>query len=180
MVRPALAALVVSVLLCCCSGSVRCQGADLPQHTLIVQYEDDAVAAAAAKAGVSTASVQVAAADAASKATDRGASAARREAIVAIASQAAVVTPAVSSLTYAMYLDAVAKGVEVTGVTNFATVMQGAAIRTNASDSAAFLKQQLEANPKVKKVWYAVSETWAWVRSAVVSSATDSTGSVAC
>lgn len=157
MVQPMMAALVVSLVLCCCSGSVRCQGADLPQHTLIVQYEDDAVAAAAAKTGVSTASVQIAAADAASRAEDRGASAARRDTIVAIASEAAVVTPAVSSLTYAMYLDAVAKGVEVTGVTNFATVMQGAAIRTNASESAAFLKEQLEQNPKVKKVWYAVS-----------------------
>lgn len=136
---------------------MRCQGGDYPQNTLIVEYEDEAVAAAAAKAGATTASVQTAAADAASKADDRGASAARRDTIVAIASEAAVVTPAVSSLTYAMYLEAVKKGVEVTGVTNFATVMQGAAIRTNASESAAFLKQQLEKNPKVKKVWYAVS-----------------------
>jgi hypothetical protein len=124
-----------------------------------VEYEDEAVAAAAAKAGVTTASVQIAAADAANKANDRGASAARRDTIVAIASEAAVVTPAVSSLTYAMYLEAQRKGVEVTGVTNFATVMQGAAIRTNASESAAFLKQQLEKNPKVKRVWYAVSHT---------------------
>lgn len=136
---------------------MRCQGGDYPQNTLIVEYEDEAVAAAAAKAGVTTASVQIAAADAANKASDRGASAARRDTIVAIASEAAVVTPAVSSLTYAMYLEAQKQGVEVTGVTNFATVMQGAAIRTNASESAAFLKQQLEKNPKVKKVWYAVS-----------------------
>jgi hypothetical protein len=134
-------------------------GGDNPQHTLIVEYEDEAVAAAAAKAGVSTASVQTAAADASNKARDRGASAARRAEIVAIASQAAAVTPAVSAITYSMYLDAAKKGVEVTGVTNFATVMQGAAIRTNASDSAAFLKQELEKNPKVKKVWYAVSVT---------------------
>lgn len=159
MARLAASLLVLSVLLCCWSGAVRCQVlGDDTQTTLIVEYEDEAVAAAAAKAGVSTASVAVAAADADSRAKDRGASAARREEIVAIASQAAAVTPAVSAITYSMYLDAARKGVEVTGVTNFATVMQGAAIRTNASESAAFLKQELEKNPKVKKVWYAVSD----------------------
>jgi hypothetical protein len=156
MMRKTVTALVLTLVLCC-SYSVRCQGGDYPQATLIVEYEDDAVAAEAAKAGVSTASVSVAAADAANKATDRGASAARTEAIVAIASQAATVTPAVSALTYAMYLEAAKKGVEVTGVTNFATVMQGAAIRTNDSESAVLLKQQLEQHPKVKNVWYAVS-----------------------
>jgi len=149
--------LVSAVLLLACSNPARAQLEDYPQTTLIVQYEDAAVKAATAKSGVSAASVKTAAADAASKARSRGASAARRAEIVSIASAAAAVTPAVSSITYSMYLDAMKKGVDVTGVTHFATVMQGAAIRTNDSVSAAKLKQQLEKNPKVKKVWYAVS-----------------------
>lgn len=154
-------AVLLLVLLCCSHIAVvqgQLEGDDTPQTTLIVQYEDDAVQAAAAKTGVSTSSVQTAAADADTKARDRGASAARRDEIVSIAAAAAAVTPAVSSLTYSMYLDAMREGVEVTGVTNYATVLQGAAIRTNASESAAVLKEQLERNPKVKKVWYAVSD----------------------
>jgi hypothetical protein len=128
----------------------------MPHPTLIVQYEADAVTAAVAASGVSVASVQVAAAAAAQAAGDRGASAARRAEIAAVATAAAMTTPAVSALTFGVYREASAQGIEVTGVTNFATVMQGAAIRTASSGAASQLKAQLEGDPKVKAVWYAV------------------------
>jgi hypothetical protein len=155
----AAAALLLSVLLLLSGHQASAQfaGDDMPQTTLIVEYEPEAVQAAVQQSGVTAATAAVAAAEAFNAAGDRGASASRRAEIVAVATAAAMTTPAVSSLTFDMYRDASASGIEVTGVTNFATVMQGAAIRTASSGSASQLKSQLEANPKVKKVWYAVS-----------------------
>lgn len=132
---------------------------------LIVEYSDAAVAAAAAgqSGSVSTSAAQhptVAAAVAAAE--GRGASPHRQEAVATIAAEAVSVAPAVALITRALVTAADAAGVKVTGLTNYHTVLKGAAIKTSSVKQSSALRRILKNHPDVKHVFQAVSCVWAW------------------
>lgn len=133
-----------------------------PQHdqpVLIVQYVDSAVAEIAAKRthSVSTAAVEAAIAAAAKSAQRRGASPHRQHAVVAVAAESAAAAPAVAAITTSLVMAVEASGIKVTGLTNYHTVMSGAALKVATVQEAVAIKKILSKHPAVKQVYTAVS-----------------------
>lgn len=164
-------------------ASFGCGAADVVADSdavLIVEYDDNAVrtaaeaqAAAAARQGgggqqgdtLVTAgiglqsSLDAAAAAAARSAKDRGASPFRRDSLATLAAESVAVGPAVAALTSSVVAAAQSAGVKVTGLTNYHTVLQGAAIKTATVQDASLLRRILRNTPSVKKVHSSVSSS---------------------
>jgi len=153
--------LILAAVLCALSSNCSVEAArprqqQQQQATVIVQYKPSAVRSMSAASDSSI--VAIAASDAAT-ATARqwGASAEKQASIAAIASAAATAIPAVASMTSAVSEAAARSGIRVVGQTNYATVLHGAAIRTQSPTDARRLRNQLERNANVQQVWFAVS-----------------------
>jgi hypothetical protein len=103
------------------------------------------------------ATVAAAAAAAAEAAATRGASTQRRTAIATVAAEAAAAAPAVAAVTATIVAAAETAGVKVTGLTNYQSVLKGAALKTRSMKEAATLRRILKHHPSVKHVHDAVS-----------------------
>lgn len=112
---------------------------------------DTPAAIVAVAAAADAAAVAVAAAE------QRGASAEKQAAIAAMASEAAYTIPALAAITSSVSVAAASSGIEVVGHTSYSTVLRGAALQTRSAADAQRLKEQLQQNPAVHRVWYAVS-----------------------
>jgi hypothetical protein len=147
-----------ALLLACLAGTASAQSA-----TLIVEFSRHAVSTASAAATDTPAAIAAvaAAADAAAVAVaaaeQRGASAEKQAAIAAMASETAYAIPAVAAIASLVSVAAASSGIEVVGQTSYTTVFRGAALKTRSAADAQRLKEQLEQNPAVHRVWYAVS-----------------------
>lgn len=135
---------------------------------LIVRYTDQAVqqglaagAAAAATAALSPAATAAAAAAAAA----RGETPQGQQRVAAMAAAAAAVTPAISALSDKVSLRAVKAGFQVRRKIPITTVFKGAVLELSSTSSGTSssssdvmqLKQDLESDPLVEKVWISVS-----------------------
>ncbi|WIA37929.1 hypothetical protein OEZ86_001306 [Tetradesmus obliquus] len=72
-----------------------------------------------------------------------------------MASEAAYTIPALAAITSSVSVAAASSGIEVVGHTSYSTVLRGAALQTRSAADAQRLKEQLQQNPAVHRVWYA-------------------------
>lgn len=148
------ALLLAGVLLVLLAWPAAAAAAPPVTPTLIVEYRP----AALRTVDVASADVGAAAATAAVVAAQSwGASEGKQATIAATASAAATAAPAVAAVSASVASSAMQRGIRLVSQTNYATVMHGAAFRTRSAADARRLQRQLERNPSVARVWYAVS-----------------------
>jgi hypothetical protein len=77
--------------------------------------------------------------------------------VVEVAAESAAAAPAVAAITTSLVMAVEASGIKVTGLTNYHTVMSGAALKVATVQEAAAIKKILSKHPAVKQVYTAVS-----------------------